>query len=79
MSVQVLFTVPINWAAFSYSHLKVVFDSLQVEALGDDYHPPLGIEAQSHLGTALVVLFPDGYEHLILQQGRAFQIHPENR
>lgn len=71
--------VPINRAAFSYTHLKVVFDPLQVEALGDDYDPPLGIEAQSHLGTALVVLFPDGHKHLILQQGRAFQIHPENR
>lgn len=56
-----------------------MFDSLQVEALGDDYHPPLGIEAQSNLGTALVVLFSNGHEHLILQQGRAFQIHPDNR
>lgn len=65
-----------TWAAFLYTHLEVVLNPLQVEALGDDYHPPLGIEAQSHLGTALVVLFPNGYEQLILQHGGAFQIHP---
>lgn len=59
-----------------YTHLEVVLNPLQVEALGDDYHPPLDIEAQSHLGTALLVLFPNGYEHLILQHRRAFQIHP---
>lgn len=56
-----------------------MLDPLQVEALGDDNHSPLGIEAQSHLGSALVVLFPNGYEKLILQQGRAFQIHPLNK
>lgn len=57
--------------------MEVVFDPLRAEALGDHYDSSLDIEAQSHLGTALVVLFPDGYKQLILQHGRTFQIHPK--
>ena len=54
-----------------------MFDPLRVEALGDHYDTPLDIEAQSHLGTTLVVLFPDGYKKLVLQQGRTLHIHPK--
>lgn len=54
-----------------------MFDPLRAEALGDHYDSPLDIEAQSHLGTTLVVPFPNGYKQLILQQGRTFHIHPK--
>lgn len=57
-------------------YLEVVFDPLGAEALGNHHDSSLDIEAQGHLGTALVVLLPNGYEHLVLQHGRRFQIHP---
>lgn len=54
-----------------------MFDPLRAEALGNHNNPSLHIEAQSHLSTAFVVLFPDGYKEFILQQGGTFQVHPE--
>lgn len=54
-----------------------MFDPLGAEALGNHHDSSLDIEAQGHLGTALVVLLPNGYEHLVLQHGRRFQIHPK--
>ena len=63
--------------AFWLIYLKVVLDPLWVEALGNHDDSSLHVEAQSHLGTALVVLPPNGYKQLILQQGRTFQIHPK--
>ncbi len=54
-----------------------MFDPRGTEALGDHYDSSLGIEAQSHLGTTLVVLFPNGYKQLVLQQGGTFHIHPK--
>lgn len=67
----------VNESAFWWPNLEVVFYPPRAEALRDHYHASLYIEAQSHLGTALVVLFPNGYKQLILQQGRTFQIHPK--
>lgn len=61
---------------FWQTHLEVVLNPLGTEALGDHYDSSLDVEAQSHLGTALVVLFPNGYKQLILQQGRTFHIYP---
>lgn len=54
-----------------------MFDPLGAEALGNHHDSSLDIEAQGHLGTALVVPLPNGYEHLVLQHGRTFQIHPK--
>lgn len=58
-------------------HLKVVLDPLRVEALGDHNDSSLSVEAQGHLGAALVVLSPDRHKELILQQGGTFYVYPE--
>lgn len=57
-------------------NLEVVFDSLMVEALGDHDNTSLDIEAQSHLSTALVVLFPNRHKDLVLQEWGTCYIHP---
>ena len=54
------------------AHLEVVVDALWAEALGDHHHPALYVEAQRHLGTALLILPPDGHQQLVFQQGRTF-------
>ena len=58
------------------SDLEVAGDPVRAEALGDDHHASLDVEAQGHLGAALVVLSPDGDQDLVLQERRAFQVHP---
>ena len=58
------------------SHLEVAGDPVRAEALGDDDHSSLGVEAQSHLGTALGVLPPDRDQQLDFQGRRAFQVYP---
>ena len=54
------------------AHLEVVVDALWAEALGDHHHPALYVEAQRHLGAALLILPPDGHQQLVFQQGRTF-------
>lgn len=54
-----------------------MFDPLGAEALWNHNDPSLHIEAQGHLGTALLVLLPNGDKKLIFQQRRAFHIHPK--
>lgn len=51
-------------------HLEIVLDPFKVKTLGDHNDSSLNIKAQSHLGTALVVLSPNRYQDLLLQQGR---------
>lgn len=58
-------------------HLKVVLDPLRVKALWDHNDSSLHVKAQGNLGTALFVLFSNRHEELILQQGGAFYVHPE--
>lgn len=53
-----------------------MLDPLRVEALGDHNDSSLSVEAQGHLGAALVVLSPNRHKELILQQGGTFYVHP---
>lgn len=57
-------------------YLEIMFDPLRAEALWNHHNSSLHIEAQRHLGTALIVLLSNRCEKLILQQRRTFHIDP---
>lgn len=61
------------------NYLEVVLNPFMAEALRNHYDTSLYIEAEGHLSSALVVLFRNGLQQLILQEGRTLQVNPEKK
>lgn len=60
-------------------YLEVLFDSLLIEALGQDHHPSLHLVAQGHLAWTSIVFLGNGIQDRILQEKGAILFHPEKK
>ena len=60
-------------------YLEVLLDSLLIEALGQDHHPPLQLVAQGDLAWVSTVFLGNFLQDWILQEMWAVLLHPEKR